>query len=287
MQKPRKPPQLLEGDALEAALQYIADYLVSRPKLEGASKAAGFGKKWIWHALNRSGAGDPRYLLRWPDREAEEKIQFIEAVSLSQRMFKNRFATTLMEESDRGVPKLQVHGGAVLYEKDLEALAICGGETPEAFEFAKLMGYVDFPYKHKINARGNPERIPLVLYEHVPATLRVHAARSLLPAFNPPETRHRTTSHAGTIMVTERPKYARDYVPRDNALRRDLQQRLADLRAKGPKNPLPLDARGNRTIPQVSASHPDDPIEGGAQPARQAPANIGRGVVPPNGFKVR
>jgi hypothetical protein len=283
-----KPRQDLEGPELETALQFICDYLVSRPKLEPASRAANFGSKWIYGAMNRSAAGDPRYLIHWPDRDSEEKIQFIEGVGLAQRMWKAKFASTLMQESEEGTPRLQIHGGEVLYEKDNEALAMCGGETDEAKEFAKLMGYTDYPFKHRINANGNRERIPLVIYEHVPATLRVHTARSLLPGMNPPETRHQVTSHTGTVMVIQKPAYAKDYKAPDTELRRDLQQRLADLRAKGPANPLPRSADGRRTIPQVSATRTDDPPENvGTAPVRAAPANIGRGVVPDGGFKVR
>ena len=152
----RKPPQILEGPELETALCYLLDYIRSRPKLEPASKAAGFGRKWIWTALKRSEAGDPRYLVHWPDRDAAEKIQLFEAVNLAMRMWKAKFSTTLMQESEEGVPRLQIHGGQVLYEKDPEALAMCGGETPEAYDMARMIGYVDYPYKTRINERGNP-----------------------------------------------------------------------------------------------------------------------------------
>jgi hypothetical protein len=270
-----KEPQILEGPELEAALQFICDYLVSRPKLEAASRAANFGSKWIWRALNRSGAGDPRYLIRWPDRDAEEKIQFVEAVGLATRMWKSKFASTLMQESEEGQPRLQIHGGQVLYEKDPEALAMCGGEGPDAIIMAELLGYKDFPYKHRINANGNPERIPLVTYEAVPATLRVHTARSLLPAFNPPETRHQVTSHTGAVMVIGRKPYDEDYAPGDAPLRRDLQQRIADLRKSGAK-----------ALPQAAPAN-EPPASVAAQAVRHVPANIGKGVVPPGGFKVR
>jgi hypothetical protein len=271
----RKERQQLEGEELETALCYMLDYIRSRPKLEPASRAAGFGSKWIWTALKRSEAGDPRYLVRWPDRDAPEKIQFFEAINLAIRQWKAKFSTTLFQESEEGVPRLQIHGGAVLYEKDPEALAMCGGEGPDAIIMAELLGYKDFPYKHKINANGNPERIPLVTYEHVPATLRVHTARSVLPAFNPPEARHQVTSHTGSVMVVARKPYHKDYQPTDAPLRRDLQQRLSDLRKNCLKKPSP------------QAPSDDAPETVTAQAVRQVPPNIGRGAVPPGGFRVR
>ena len=114
-------------------------------------------------------------------------------------------------------------------------------------------------------------------YEHVPATLRVHTARSLLPAFNPPETRHQVTSHTGAVMVIARKPYHKDYVPTDLPLRTDLQQRLSELRKAGPKR-----------LPQVPATPTDDaPANAAAQVLRRARVGIGPGTPAPGGFKVR
>jgi hypothetical protein len=272
----RKERQQLDGEELETALAFMLDYIRSRPKLEPASRAAGFGSKWIWTALKRSEQGDPRYLVRWPDRDAPEKIQLFEAVNLAVRQWKAKFSTTLMQESEEGVPRLQIHGGQVLYEKDPEALARCGGESPEACDFATLLGYEDYPYRHRTNANGNLERIPLVTYEHVPATLRVHTARSLLPSFNPPETRHQVTSHTGAVMVIARKPYQKDYVPTDLPIRRDLQQRLSELRKTGPKR-----------LPQAAPLTDDAPENVAARLVRRAPVGIGPGTPAPGGFKVR
>jgi hypothetical protein len=273
-----KPRQDLDGPELEAALCHMCDYIRSRPKLEPASRAAGFGSKYIWNALKRSEAGDPRYLIAWPDRDAGEKIQFFEAVKLAIRQFKLKFSTTLYEESERGVPRLQIAGGRVMYEEDAELLARFG-DGPDAKEIAALCGYPDFPYKHRINENGKEERIPLTVMEHVPATLRVHVARSILPGMNPPEHRSTVTSHSGSVMVIKQP-WAKDYVPPNAPLRHDLPQRLADLRKRAPK-----------PSPQLPTPRTDDTRESAAaQPMRRAPANVGHGPDPSDGgrgFKIR
>lgn len=57
--------------------------------------------------------------------------------------------------------------------------------------------------------------------------------------------------------------YAKDAPPVETPLRRDLAQRLADLRANGPAHKHPLDEHGNRTMPNAPEGRekPGDPPE--------------------------
>jgi hypothetical protein len=268
--------QHIEGEELENRLCAVLDYICSRPKLEpawrsGMQKTSGKG---IWLALKRSQADDPRYLVRWPDRDSDdEKIQFAEAVQLALRLWKLKFSTSLMEDVERGTPEIQMANGAVIYEHDSALLARFGGDTPEARDLAELTGIFDYPYKHRTNAAtGEQERIPLVLYKPTAAALRQHVARSLLPGFNPPEHRSSVTSHTGTVMIVggdkKPPPYAR--AP-ESPLKRDLRQRLADLRQRQAdgKDRLPHDANGRPTVPQmVGTDRADDPPERVGNPGR-------------------
>ena len=252
----------LKGKEFEAKLAEILDTISQDPALERAMRLAGYSPKHIWTWLKRSGEGDPRFLVAWPDRKSREKIQFGEAVALARRLHKVKMDATIRSAVDVGVPEVQIHDGEVLYEKD-PALLAEWGDDKEAAE--RIGGIVDFPYKHIINAQGKRERIPLVLYRPAPAALRQHVIRSLIPSeFNPPEVRQVSSEHSGSVLIlnAHRPAYAKDYVPPETPIKQDLQQRLADLRARGPMHKHALDKNGHKTVPKIGAgSTSNDPPE--------------------------
>lgn len=269
----------LKDDEFESMLADLLDCIVQDPKLERASRAVGYAPKWIWSALKRSGEGDVRYLVRWPDRECENRIQFGEAVALARRLWKVNFDHTLRSAVDIGTPEIQTFQGEVIWQKSGELLAEWGGDTPQARSDAEGIGGVfDYPYEHRLNAKGKLERIALEIYKPAPGALRQHVARSLIPSeFNPPEVRQISSEHSGAVLILNAHKapYAKNYIAPeapapDTSMRRDLMERLADLRAKGPTHPLPLDNAGRRTIPKlggVSASSNDPPERTGYGPA--------------------
>ena len=260
----------LKGKEFEAKLVEILDTVAQDPAMERAMRLAGYSPKYIWLWLKRSGDGDPRYLVRWPDKKAQ-KIQFCDAVVLARRLHKIKMDATIRSAVDVGVPEVQMHDGEMLFEKDLALLAEWGDDKDAA---ERIGGVVDFPYKHIINAQGKRERIPLVIYRPAPAALRQHVIRSLIPSeYNPPEVRSISTEHSGSVLVlnANRPAYAKDYVPAvASPIKQDLQQRLADLRARGPAHKHAVDKNGLKTIPKISAgSTSNDP-----------PERTGHGAVP-------
>jgi hypothetical protein len=179
---------------------------------------------------------------------------------MARNMWRIKFDATLREDVERGTPRTVIHDGEIVWEKDPALLAEWGGDTPDAKERAEIFGGVfDYPYKHRLNDQGKQERVPLVVYDSAPAALRQHAARSLLPEFNPPENRSQVTTHGGAVLIIgpNRPSHAGDIAPplvtADSPLRRDLQTRLAELRALGPSHQFPLDVNGRRTIPKLGA----------------------------------
>jgi hypothetical protein len=257
--------QILEGEQFEERLCLILDRIVQDPTLERACRAAGYSGKYVWTMLKRSGDGDPRYLVRWPDRQSGQRIQFGDAIALARRLHTVKFDHTLRSAVDVGIPIVQTFQGAVCWEQDAALLAEWGGDNPESKETAERIGGVkDYPYKHRIGASGKLERIALEVYQPAPGALRQHVARSLMPgSYNPPENRSIATEHSGRVLIlnASRPAYAKDYTP-DTPIKRDLQQRLADLRAKGPEHKHATDAQGHKVIPKIGlGSTANDPPE--------------------------
>ena len=238
----------LKGKEFEAKLAEILDTISQDPALERAMRLASYSPKMIWTWLKRSGEGDQKFLVAWPDRKSKEKIQFSDAVVLARRLHKVKMDASIRSAVDVGIPVTQVFQGAVVWEQDAELLAEWGGDTPEAKEAAERIGGVqDYPYKHVMNAKGKLERVPLTLMQPAPAALRQHVIRSLLPQeYNPPEVRSISTEHSGSVLIVgaNRAPYAKDYVAPDTPIKQDLQQRLADLRARGPVHKHALDKNG-------------------------------------------
>ena len=279
--------KIVEGDEFENRLCMILDFVVQNPKLERACRYVGYSPKYIWTLLKRSGDGDPKFLVRWPDRESEQRIQFGDAIALARRLWKVGFDHTLRSDVSCGIPEVQTFQGEVVWEKDAALLTQWGGDTLTAKQDAEgLGGVVDYPYKHRIGPDGKLERVPLEIYKPAPGALRQHVARSLLPSeYNPPEGRSVSTEHSGAVLIlnASRPAYAKDYVE-TSPIKRDLQQRLADLRAQGPQHKHAVDANGHKTIPKI----------GNGSTANDPPEKSGYGPVPqidadghPVGVKVK
>ena len=273
--------KLLEGDDFEAKLCEILDFLVQDPHMQRASRYAGYSSKYIWTMLKRSGEGDEKYLVRWPDRECEQRIQFGDAVNLARRLWKVQFDHTLRSAVDVGIPETVTFQGEVIWEKDGALLAQYGGDTLDAKDTAeRLGGEFDYPFKHRVGPNGKLERIPLQIFKPAPGALRQHVARSLIPSeYNPPEVRSVSTEHSGAVLIlnASRPAYAKDYVP-ELPIKQDLQARLADLRARGPEHKHALDKNGLKTMPKIGngsvSGDPPEKVGHGAVPQVDADGNI-------------
>jgi hypothetical protein len=197
---------------------------------------------------------------------------------------------TIRSAVDVGIPRVVTFQGAVQWEQDGALLAEWGGDTPEAKEAAERIGGIqDYPFKHQLDENGKLARVPLVLYEPAPAALRQHVIRSLLPSeFNPPEVRSISTEHSGAVLImgaNSRPAYAKDFQPPMTPLRQSLQEKLAELKARGPVHKHALDANGHKTIPKIgNGSTSGDPVERngyGATPQIDADGHVRGAKVQP------
>jgi hypothetical protein len=270
--------RVFKGEELETRLCAMLDYILSDPVMEQASLSAGFNRKYIWTALKRSGSGDPRYLVRWPDRDSDdERIQFVDAVLLARNMWRIRFDGNLRSAVDTGIPRTVLdQNHEVVYEKDPELLALYGGDTEAARQRADDDFIFDYPYRHRLNEKGNFERVPLVVYDAAPGSLRLHASRSLLPDWNPSEHRTTTTSHSGAVLILGG-NPSREAA--DSPQRLTLQQRIADLRGNVQPTPAP------RTVAPADAPKQQPPEPPPVNLKRMSGGErVGAGKPPPGGF---
>ena len=240
-------------------MRKILDYLVMKPKMEPACRAAGKHTKWIWAALRRSADGDPDYLLSWQEGDPPE--QFCDLIMKARRMWRVNFDAGLRETVALDEIPVIVNGKQMWVE-DPKLLA----EWSNAEDAERIGGIKDFPYKH--DATG--ARIPLMMPIASAAALKIHGARSMLgeAGWNPSDQKNVDVHVGGQVMIVgtrARPaaSYAKDAPPVETPLRRDLAQRLADLRANGPAHKHPLDEHGNRTMPNAPEGRekPGDPPE--------------------------
>ena len=112
----------LKGKEFEAMLADILDELVRDPAWERACKVVGgFTSKIVWTWIKRSGEGDPKFLVAWPDRKSKEKIQLVEGIALARRLHKVKMDSNIRSAVSEGIPEIQMHDGEVLYEKDAGA----------------------------------------------------------------------------------------------------------------------------------------------------------------------
>jgi hypothetical protein len=264
----------------------ILDYLLTHsPKYEPACRAAGRNSKWIWSAIKKSADGHPDYMLSWPDPD-DEPEQFCDLLIKCRRLWNLRFDASLRHSVEQTELPCIVNGEQQ-WRKDALLLA----KWDNAEDAYRIGGIQDWPYEH--DEQG--ARIPLMVPIPAAAALKVHAARSLLAhgGWNPAEAKTIDAHIGGQVLVVQahRPAYARDVEQPDTPLRRDLATRLAELRARGPANPVPRDANGLRTIPKITAVPPDPPETEKPDPvprpgARNATERTGPSKPPPGGISL-
>src|SRR5262249_3104174 len=160
-----------------------------------------------------------KFLIRgWPDADSEEPMWFHEAVQLARKLHALNLDADVRETLSRGYKRLVLRdNGQPAYEIDDQAIAIFGDDKEAA---DKIGGYFDYPYKHDENGA----RIRLYVYDPVPAQLKIHGLRALIPGiYDLAERREVSTNINGHVLILGGGEQ------KPSPMRRDLETRLAQI----------------------------------------------------------
>jgi hypothetical protein len=297
--------------------QRVLDFIVEHGSIPSAAKSIGASSKLVYIWITQSsedekiGVVDSRFIVSWP---TEEKQFFHKAALLARRMNAMNYESTLRQQVNEGFQrKLFDSAGKPLWRCD-----------PKIAADALEMDDFEWEITHGRRARSDVfmrdadgALIQETVFDVPASALRIHAARSILGgAWNPSTEVNQTTKISGGVLVVgaraERPA---------TPLVHDMEARLAEIRANGPQNPKPdrpveIGGRADdpaddkpraalpppRLVDHPRAHRAEQPLP---PPAKEAPPSpppasyarpdnrldrgegIGRGAVPPGGFKVR
>lgn len=207
------------------------------------------------------------YVHDWP--EVGEGHHLCDAYQMALQIAKLDFHMETLAEIRQSTRPV-IEGGKIQYEVDPKLVA----EWDNAEDALTLGGVVDWPYRH--NERG--ERIELRVRDRTSAALTIKALQSVDPErwARPEEINVNKRAIKAVLTLGERKQPPQQ----DSPLRRDLVQRLAELRAKGPQNPKP-----SGPVPIMKAD-PTDPPEKISSPmsddaAKPLPPEPPRALPPP------
>jgi hypothetical protein len=175
-------------------LRRVLDQITSRPALGPAMRSIGASEKQIFTWLKRSNAGDPDFLIDWP--EGDEPIQFVEAVALARKRHVALFEAQLRNEVTEGIPEVQIKDGAIVWELDRKWVGVSD-------DIMKLCGLDPVYHRYRRDKDGNA--IPLVLATAAPAHLKIHVSRGLMPnLYGDHRTLDINAHHGGAVQVIHR-----------------------------------------------------------------------------------
>jgi len=296
----------------------VLNRLVERPSVTGAAKLLGASSKLIWIWCRNSardkanGVLDSKYIIHgWPDDDPDsvEDIWFHDAVELSRKMHAlNADADT--RELLAGQPRTVIEGGRICFTPDPKIAAHALEMDDDLWELT----YGSRPRADIFARDENGALIPLEVRDPVPAQLKIHAMKVLMPnLWNVPEKREIDKRSQSSVLVlhgdVQRPNKA------DSPLRADLETRLKAIRdnpdrpTARPTAPVEILGRATGDPPEkismpsnegerTLADHPRAYLAPKPEPVRRPPpsyarpahhldnAGRGAGVPPPGGFRV-
>lgn len=292
-------------------MQDALDLLRINPNISAAVTKVGTTPKQFYRWLQSE------RLIAWPDRAATDKLRFREAYALCRRMQAVEHDARIREAVLLG-DEIQIPGE---WQVDAALIAEFAQYGEQAAEVAATLGVFDYPYAHRENEKGQLERIVRTIRQPAPATLRIHAARALVPGYNVMDKSEVSQKVASTVLVlgaTQMPElkpYHRDYVapaqiepPKQQMTTADkIAEIQARIEAKRSSSPLVADLLAHASTPpknptpqgpvRTNSARADDPVEqitGGpaAEPLRPSTVNVGdrrrfHPPVAPGGYRVR
>jgi hypothetical protein len=191
-----KPRRKSASRVTEGTLKAILDALTVNPVLADAMRRVNMHERSIFALLSRSKRGDERLIVTgWPDPEDPTPIAFHDACALAMKMHVLKIRQIIARDVAEGTPRvLRDPSGRVIFKQDYKATAIWGGDV----EAARTLGGLTDPfYEHDENGA----RVPEVVYDVAPASLRIHAARSWISGMNPSDRVENDVKHSGGVLV--------------------------------------------------------------------------------------
>lgn len=245
----------------------VLDCLTVNPSPTAAARAIGASNKivWIWGTQSAAKAAqgvpieESGFGVAWPDPDGP-LVWFHEAFQQATKIF---LALASLEHMaligpDAGHKKVARDGsGKITFKIDLKIAS-------------DAMSMDDFTWELVYGTRSKTDifardadgcLIPDTYTEPLPAQLRIHLLRSLLPSqFNPEQRSTSDVHHHGGVLVIGEHKPTKPA----SALRDDLESRLRAIREKGPAHgkpnaPVTIMGRGEGDTPdKVSTPYSDD-----------------------------
>jgi hypothetical protein len=255
----------------------VLDMLCTNPSPTRAARAIGGADKLIWQWGTKSAAKaamnvpieESGFGVHWPDPDGP-LVWFHEAFQQASRIF---FSLASMEHSaligpDAGHKRVARDGsGRIQFKVDLKVASDAMRMDDVTWELC----YGDRPKTDIFERDENGCLIPDTFTEPLPAQLRIHLLRSLLPSqFNPES---RTTSeviHAGGVLVVG--EHKPDKPP--NALRDDMEARLARVLAGRSGHDNPNSTKKPTAPVTIMGRGESGPPEKVSQPSNETPATL-------------
>jgi hypothetical protein len=264
------------------------------------------GLFWQWcsasiedeKAFDRGEIVESKYLL--PEWQGRKNIWFHTAYSHSRELFALMLDSVHKSQMLKGVPRqVFADGGKVAYEIDHKLLADFEGDA----DAASKLGVHDPFYRHAEDG----SRIPMIVYDPLPASLQQHGLRVALPRLHNIATEENVNvnSTSRVLVIDDRPReqpltpLREDLLARYEALKLRKTRPVpegkveilhSDDRVLGPERVALPAPRENPRAYRVEPPKPKpQPSYARAQPPQSVAdySGVGHGTVLPGGHKVR
>jgi hypothetical protein len=109
----------------EQTMIAICDALASGVKsLSGAARSSGVASRTFWNWMRASQKGDDRFLIRWPDPEAEQPMPFHKAIAFARKVFLMQVRAQFEHEALVGWEKPVHFQGQMVWQEDPRAVGL-------------------------------------------------------------------------------------------------------------------------------------------------------------------
>lgn len=156
-------------------LRKLLDVLTARPKLKPAMRAIGCDQSLIFTWMKKSAAGDPAFLVDWPEGEAP--LQLVEQIRIARQRSIVNLDAVVRDEVTNGVERVVIMNGKVCYKEDEQLAA----DALDPVQWKLIHGERPITDTYARDPLGR--LIPLTTIEAVPAALRIKAITSLIPGY--------------------------------------------------------------------------------------------------------